>query len=855
MHLNLFVTRKFSSLRQSHLYVPTNSKIKGLVQQGHFSEALQLYTRQPHCPLNTTKFTFPSLLKSCAFLSNLSYGKTLHATVFTLGLQFDPYITASLINMYVKCGSLGSAVQVFDKMCECEALAPDITIWNSMIDGYFRYGYIDEGILQFRRMQLLGVRPDAYSLSIMLGVCDSLPRFLEGKRIHGFLLRNMFDDDPFLVTALIEMYSNCGRPVDAWCVFERLENKNNVVVWNAMIGGLCENGLWENSLELYSLVKNENLILVSASFSSALAACSRGEDVELGKQVHNDVIKMGFQSDPYVCTSLLTMYAKCRLVEDAEKVFASVQDRKSEFWNAMISAYLWNGCAYDALAVRHQMRLDAVPSDSFTISNLLGVCSAIGLYDYGRTLHGELIKRPIKSTIAVQSALLTMYSKCGKTEDANAVFTTMKDKDMVAWGSMISGFCQNKKFKEALDLFKVMEADRVRPDSDIMASLISCSVELENIHLGCGIHGFVIKSGFESDSFVGSSLMDMYSKYGSTEMAEKVFSGMLHKNLVVWNSMIACYCRNDLPELSINIFPQIVQQGLYPDSVSITSILVAVSSVAALLKGKTIHGYQIRLAILSDLQVENALIDMYIKCGCLKYAKHIFLNMPQKNLVTWNSMIAGYGSHGECLKAISLFDEMKRLGIRPDDITFLSLISSCNHSGLVDEGLKLFQSMRVEYNIEPMMEHYVNIVDLLGRAGCLNDAYSFIRKMPIEPDRSVWLCLLSACRAHRNTELGELAAHNLLKMEPNRGSNYVQLLNLYVEARLPDKAAKLRASMRQRGLKKIPGCSWIEVRNKVDTFFSGDSSSPRTVEIYQTLSSLRSIIDRQEVYHECLEAF
>ncbi|CAL5407594.1 unnamed protein product [Camellia sinensis] len=855
MCFNLFIYRRFSILCQSHLSNSINSKIKTSVQQGHHSHALQLYLQEPHFPLNATRFTFPSLLKSCSALSNLCYGETIHATIISLGLQFDPYITTSLINMYVKCGSLSNAVQVFVNLSESQALIEDITVWNSMIDGYFRYGHIGEAIALFRRMQLLGIKPDVYSLSIVLGLCNDCLGYVEGKQIHGYVVRNMFWDDAFVVTALVAMYSSCGYPMDAWCVFQKLEDQKNVAAWNAMIGGFCENGMWEHSLELYSLLKNENCSLVSSSFSSALTACSQGRDVGFGKQLHCDVFRLGFQSDPYVCTSLITMYAKCTSVQDAEKIFDWISSKEIELWNAMISAYIGNGCAYDAFDVYNQMRLIAFSSDSFTVSNLLAACSVIELHNFGKTLHAELIKRPIQHNIAVQSGLLTMYSKCGSMEDAIAVFNTMKDRDVVAWGSMISGFCQNMKFEEALDLFKAMRADLMKPDSDIMARVISACTGMENIRLGQAIHGFVTKNGLVLDEFVVSSLIDMYSRCGFPEMSENVFSGVPCNNLLAWNSMISCYCWNGLAERSVNIFPQIVQHGLYPDPVSITSILVAVSSAAVLLKGKAIHGYQTRLEILSDLQVDNALIDMYIKCGCLKYAEHIFRNMSRRNLVTWNSMISGYGSHGECLNAIGLFDEMRRSGIKPDDVTFLSLISACNHSGLVSEGVNLFQSMTVEHKINPRTEHYVNIVDLLGRAGCVEDAYSFIESMPIEPNRTVWLSLLSACRAHRKVELGELAAHNLLKMEPNRGSNYVQLLNLYVEAGLWVKAANLRVSMRQEGLKKSPGCSWIEVTNKVNTFFSGDSSSPRTVEIYKTLSSLRSNMESKGRFHEDLEAF
>ncbi|TXG49949.1 hypothetical protein EZV62_025824 [Acer yangbiense] len=846
MHLKSYIFRQLSYLTHSHFTPPPpltliNSKIRDLVKQKQYLEALKLYSKNPNFPISTTKFTFPSLLKACASISNLYNGKTLHATITYMGLQSDdPYITASLINMYVKCGSLENAVKVFDELSEREVCTRDVTVWNSMIDGHFRFGRILEGIGQFCRMQRLDVKPDAYSLSILLGVCNNgILGCKAGKQMHGYILRNMFNGDPFLDTAIVDMYLSCGQFAYAWCVFDKLGDKSSVIVWNVMIGGFCEKGLWECSLELYSLAKNESVKFLSTSFSTALSACGNSEDVSFGMQVHCDVIKMGFQSNPYVCTSLLTMYAKCKLVEDAEGIFYQILDKEIELWNAMISAYVNNGRAYDALEIYNQMRVNAIPSDAFTILNIFSSTSMIGLHDFGRSVHAELIKKPIESNIVIQSALLTMYAKCGSNADANLVFSTMEERDVVAFGSVISGFCRISKFEEALGFFRAMEADGVKPDSDVMVSVISACSGLENVDLGGQIHGFVIKNGFQLDLFVASSLIDMYSKCGFLDSAEKVFSGMPHKSLVTWNSMISCYCRNGLPEHSIKLFPQILQHGFHPDSVSITTVLGAISSVAALIQGKIVHGYLTRLEIRCDIQMENALIDMYIKCGFLKYARYIFQNMFPKDLVTWNSMIAGYGSHGESLKAMRLFDEMKRSGIRPDDVTFLCLLSSCNHSGLIEAGQNLFQSMKTEYGIEPKMEHYVNMVDLLGRAGHLDEAYEFVRSMPVEPDRSIWLSLLCACRAHRNVELGELAAQNLLKLEPSIGSNYVHLLNLYGEAELWDKAADLRASMKEKGLKKHPGCSWIEVKNRVDVFLSGDSSSPRTTEIYETLNSLR----------------
>lgn len=823
-----------------------NSQVKALIQQSQYLEALKLFS-----PVTATRFTFPSLLKACTFLSKLNYGKTIHSIVLALGLQSDPYIITSLINLYVKCGSLDDAVKVFDDLrSTTEALIKDTTVWNSIIDGFFRYGNVEEGILRFHQMQLSGVKPDEYTLSILLGACG---RSLQGKQIHGYTVRNVPIHDVFLETALLDMYFTVGRAPDSLLLFDKLENRRNIVIWNVMISGLCDNGLSELSLKLYSLAKNENIKLVSATFSCSLTACGIHEDAEFGKQIHCDVIKLGCQEDSYVLTSLLTMYAKCKLMESAEVLFTLTQSKGIETWNAMITAYVSNGYANDALKVYGEKKRSGILSDHITLSNILSACSFSGLLSLGKSIHTELIKRPLHNNVALQSALLTMYFKCGSNEDAHFIFSNMTEKDIVVWGSMISGLCQNIKYEEAFLMFNSMENDGVNADSDIMASVISACAGLRNVLLGFGIHGFVMKRGFELDAFVTTSLIDMYSKFGLPEDAANVFAAMPYRNLVAWNSLMSCYCRNELPELSISTFSHIIEQGWKPDSVSITTLLSAVADLASLLRGKAVHTYLLRLEISMDLQVENVLIDMYVKSGCLNYAQRIFDSMTtRRNLVTWNSMISGYGYHGNSVKALELFTEMTSLGIAPDRATFMSLISSCRHSGMVREGLNLFDSMRLDHKIEPRMEDHVNIVDLLGRAGHLNDAYNFIQGMPIAPDKSVWLCLLSASRVHHNVELGDVAASNLLMIEPSEGSNYVPLLNLYGGAGLCERAANLRVLMKEQGLKKTPGCSWIEVNDKVDVFFSGDSSS---LKIHDILTSLSTSMGKKIMDDNSVDAF
>ncbi|KAL8051096.1 hypothetical protein ABFX02_06G123300 [Erythranthe guttata] len=826
-----------------------NDKIKSLVQQGHYQEALESYSKESNSPNNTSRFTFPSLIKACTAVSNSHYGASLHSAIVKTGLHFDPYIATSLVRMYVKCGSLCNAVKLFDKMRQCEIAGQDVALWNSIVDGYSKNGFFEECLVQLRRMQVLNVEPDGYTLCIFLGICDVFLGISCGKEIHGYVLRNMFDGDPFLVTAMIEMYSNYARPMDAWNVFRKFENKSNIAVWNAMINGFCENRCWRNALELYTLAKIEGLEFGSTTFSSVLTACSQGEAMDFGRQLHCDVVKTGFENDPYASSSLVTFYSKCGILGDAVRVFSTSKDKHVGLWNSLISAYVNCGCPNDAVNIYTQMIYRDITPDSFTISNALTACSMIGSSYLGTKIHGNMIKRLIKESLALQSALLTMYSKVGSIKDAHKVFDEMKEKDVVAWGSMISGNCENRKFEEALYLFKKTESDGVKSDSNIIASAIIACVGNDDEKLGLCIHALAIKRGFDFDPFTGSTLIEFYSKIRQPDMGKKAFSSVLQKNNVVWNSLISCYSQNALPNLSITLLPQMMQNGIYPDSVSITTVLSAVSQMAALSIGKTVHGYSIRFLLPKENQVENALLDMYIKCGSFTYAQRIFQNIPERDLVAWNSIIAGYGSHGECRKAIDFYHEMRNSGISPDEITFLSLISSCNHSGFVQEGLNLFRSMR-ENGVEPKIEHYVNIIDLLGRSGRLDEACRFIENMAIEPDRGVWLSLLSACRVHRNIELGEMAAHKLINIEPESGSSYIQLLNLYVEIGMKEKAAKLRRVMREKGLTKVPGCSWIEVKNKVDVFYSGDSSSLSTVKIYETLDILKNIMKKKECSFE-----
>ncbi|KAL4189979.1 hypothetical protein AMTRI_Chr08g168200 [Amborella trichopoda] len=914
--------RSVSSLSASNP-VTLTSKIKTSLYNGLYKEAIESFLFGiSNSGQKTDKFIFPGLLKACTATFDLNSGEKIHHEILQLKLESDPFIASSLINMYSKCGCLDEALIVFNNTSH-----RDMAIYNAMIDGYFQQGFAEEGAGFFREMQSLGIRPDGFSLSILLGgfslskphshgsslstnigPCDHSTGLHLGKQIHGFIIRNSMLGDPFLGTNLMGFYFSFGDLNSATNVFHEMPERN-FVSWNTIIGGLAQNEGMGESLEMFKLMMREKIKPGSEAFSSVLTACSNGEDSTFGSVLHCYAIKHGLCSDSYVSSSLINMYGKFCQIENSWLVFNETPLKELGSWNSMISSCIYNNLGKKALELYKLMKFSGAKSDCFSICNALSACNLMGFSELGRVIHGELAKKPVQTHLGVRTALLTMYSNHGKLEEAMAIFNTIHSKDLTAWGAMIAGFCKEMKVSRALNLMMEMELSGLKPDSAILTIILSSCASLEALALGTQMHGYIMKSGFSSDIFVGTAIIDMYAKCGLPEFAGIWFSDMKYTNLATWNAIICGFYQNSLPERSIELFMIMVQQGLEPDYITIATLISATARLATLKHGKSIHGYIIRHGFCPEFGFHGILIDMYIKCGSLRAGRTVFNKMPcrerkvfddmnqedrellertsereirernmfeetretgrevlsetiqrdretygeihvcqnergssdrtpQGVLMAWNAMISGCGSHGKCNEALELFEEMKRFKLKPDGVTFLALISACSHGGLVKKGLELFQIMSRNYGTIPKMEHYACIVDLLSRAGQLEEAYEFIESMPVEPDSSVWASLLGSCRVFHNLRLGELAGKHLIEMEPNRTNHYVQLMNIYAEAGMRDKVAGLRGVMREKGLRKRAGCSWIEAKSRMNVFVSMDTYHPEILEVYGTLVGL-----------------
>eukprot|EP01018_Ginkgo_biloba_P011555 Gb_34228 [translate_table: standard] len=470
-------------------------------------------------------------------------------------------------------------------------------------------------------------------------------------------------------------------------------------------------------------------------------------------------------------------------------------------------------------------------------ARLLHGCVHREALEEGRRVHAHIMNSAFNRNVFLLNTIISMYAKCGTVEDAREVFDKMAIRDMVSWTSMIAGYAQNQHGEEALQLFPSMQRAGMKPNEFTFSSVLRACASLFALENGKQVHSNTIKSGFEFHVFVGSALVDMYAKCESIQDAHQLFDKMPERNVVSWNALIAGYAQIGNGEAALKLFWQMQHISMQPTKFTFSSVLSACASIAVLDQGKWVHAHIIKTGCKLDAFVGNALIDMYGKCGSIRDARQVFDKLSRRDVVSWNAMITGCAQHGQGKEAVQLFEQMQLAGIKPNHITFLCVLSACSHAGLVNEGRLYFDSMS-SHGIIPKAEHYACIVDLLGRAGHMDEAEEFIKKLPVEPTAAVWGALLGACRVHGNMELGKRAAECLFELDPEDAGPHVLLSNIYAAAGRWDDVAKVRKMMRRSGVKKEPGCSWVELENTVHTFVVNDRSHPLTDRIYATLENL-----------------
>lgn len=605
-----------------------------------------------------------------------------------------------------------------------------------------------------------------------------------------------------------------------------------------MLKGYAKFSSLDDAVSFLIRMRYDDVAPVVYNYTYLLKVCGDVGEIRRGKEIHGQLIVNGFSLDLFAMTGVVNMYAKCGQIEEAYKMFDRMPERDLVSWNTIVAGFAQNGFAELALDLVTRMHEEGRRGDFITIVSILPAVANVGSLRIGKAVHGYAMRAGFDSIVNVSTALVDMYAKCGRVETSRLVFDGMKSRNVVSWNSMIAAYVEGGNPEEAMRIFQKMLDQGVEPTNvTIMEALHACA-DLGDLERGIFVHKLLDQLKLGTDVSMTNSLISMYSKCKKVDRAADIFSKLQGKTLVSWNAMILGYAQNGRVNEALNYFCKMRSKNIKPDSFTMVSVIPALAELSVIRHAKWIHALVIRSCFEKNVFVMTALIDMYAKCGAVDTARILFDMMNERHVTTWNVMIDGYGTHGLGKAAVELFNKMLEGPTKPNDITFLCAISACSHSGLVEEGIHYFTSLKKDYGIEPVMDHYGAMVDLLGRAGRLNEAWDFIQKMPIEPGITVFGAMLGACKIHKNVELGEKAANRLFELDPDEGGYHVLLANIYAAASMWDKLAKVRTIMEKKGLQKTPGCSLVELKNEVHSFYSGSTKHPQSKRIYTFLETL-----------------
>ncbi|CAD5321777.1 unnamed protein product [Arabidopsis thaliana] len=612
--------------------------------------------------------------------------------------------------------------------------------WNTLLKSLSREKQWEEILYHFSHMFRDEEKPDNFTLPVALKACGELREVNYGEMIHGFVKKDVtLGSDLYVGSSLIYMYVKCGRMIEALRMFDELE-KPDIVTWSSMVSGFEKNGSPYQAVEFFRrMVMASDVTPDRVTLITLVSACTKLSNSRLGRCVHGFVIRRGFSNDLSLVNSLLNCYAKSRAFKEAVNLFKMIAEKDVISWSTVIACYVQNGAAAEALLVFNDMMDDGTEPNVATVLCVLQACAAAHDLEQGRKTHELAIRKGLETEVKVSTALVDMYMKCFSPEEAYAVFSRIPRKDVVSWVALISGFTLNGMAHRSFEEFSIMLLENnTRPDAILMVKVLGSCSELGFLEQAECFHSYVIKYGFDSNPFIGASLVELYSRCGSLGNASKVFNGIALKDTVVWTSLIT-----------------------------------------------------------------------------------------------------GYGIHGKGTKALETFNHMvKSSEVKPNEVTFLSILSACSHAGLIHEGLRIFKLMVNDYRLAPNLEHYAVLVDLLGRVGDLDTAIEITKRMPFSPTPQILGTLLGACRIHQNGEMAETVAKKLFELESNHAGYYMLMSNVYGVKGEWENVEKLRNSVKQRGIKKGLAESLIEIRRKVHRFVADDELHPEKEPVYGLLKEL-----------------
>ncbi|KAE7999609.1 hypothetical protein FH972_004017 [Carpinus fangiana] len=777
-----------------------NALIAGYSSNGLDEDAFEVFRQIFEMGLKPNVSTFASIIPVCARLGCLDIGKCLHGFAAKSGYFSNDFLVPALISMYAGDVNLSSARSLFDSLLE-----KNVTVWNAMISAYTHRQNTFESFKVFQQMILAGLQPNLVTFVSLIPSCENANSLCVGESLHACVIKHGSEDQLPVLTSLVSMYSKLGDVNSAIFLFYQMPQKN-LLLWNSMVSGHVHNGQWDASLVTFREMQFAGCNPDAVSIVSILSACSKLEAVLLGQSAHAVSVRRGIDSNLNVTNALLAFYSDCHQLSSSFQLFNSMAGRNAVSWNTLISGCVNNGDVEKAAILFHRMQKEGTELDLVTLISILPIFSGSKNLGQGRALHGFSMKTGFDSDISLVNALISMYCYCGDLEAGRLLFEIMPQRSVVSWNALITGFRRYHNLQhEALILFNRMIKEDQRPNSVTLLNLLPlCCNQLQ----GKSIHAFAVRTGFAKETPLVSSLIFMYDRFENLNSCLLLFQMGNRGDISLWNAIMSVHVQSKNAKKAVAFFCDLLQLGLQPDKITVLSLISSCVQLNSINLTHSVLSYLIRKGFNKYMVICNALIDLYARGGHILNAKKLFDGLVEKDAISFSVMINGYGLHGDAEAALDLLSQMEVLGMRPGDVIYLTVLSACSHSALVEKGRAVFNSM-VEQGISPKMEHYACMVDLLGRIGHLNEAYDIVKGLACKPSVSMLQSLLGGCRIHGNVELGERIGEMLFEIDPENSRSYVMLYNIYAAAGRWTDADKLRSDMERRQLRKIPGFSLL----------------------------------------------
>ncbi|KAH7420506.1 hypothetical protein KP509_13G010300 [Ceratopteris richardii] len=728
--------------------------ISRYVEHGHGDEALECYNEMQAEGQIPNLVTLVCALNACSMAGAAEKGREIHCEIERRGFADDEFGCKSLIEMYGEFGFLDTATEVFERL-----KFHSLDLWNALMWVYLENGH-EEGTLHwFEALQLEGLSLDEFSFSCCFKACGGIYAIDKGQEMHCEVeRRNLLHGDLVLGNALVDMYAKSGLVRLAEEVFDKLPNQN-VFSWTALIAGYAEHGQGEEALKCFDSLQLSGIAPEASTYVCVLKACGSIQAEDKGREIHVEVERQDLiKQNMIIGNALIDMYVKCGLLTTAGEVFNNLPARDNISWTTLIMGYAEHGRAEDALECFRQMQLNGFFSDTVSLISGLKVSSNIKATELGQDIHNMIKEHELlNQDLVIGSSLIDMYAKNGSISHAEEVFANLPLRDQVTWNALIGGYVDHGNSEETVRCFKQMQLEGLLPNEiTFLKALKACAIA-HALQEGLRLHVQIENERLsENNIYVGSSLIDMYTKCGSFDSARLVLEKLPIPNVVSWTALIAGYEEHGLSEEALECYDTMQLKGAFLNAITYVAALKACGNIGAIERGFEIHAEVERRDLLNgDLVIANALIDMYAKCGSMIKAQRVFDALTHRDVVSWTTLLTGYAQLGENGHVLYNFNRMIADGVVPNSVTFAVVLSSCNRAGLLEESYMLLEVMSKEYDIFPSIEHFTWVIDAYGRSGKIDKAVDMIQNMPFCPNPSIWHAVLVACEKGGTVKFGK----------------------------------------------------------------------------------------------------